>query len=168
MRKLLPKTSKNPQGFTLVELLVVVAIIAVLSVIGITIFGNVQRGARDAKRKADIEAIANVMEANYNATATSNCAAVACTGTYCALADCHFAAGKVPVDPINSGIACSGNSCRYCVRPAIGACPAVDAANNPTVAVGQPPAGTAYIVCTSLETNSGTGGTNYECRRNQQ
>ena len=50
MKKFLPKLKTNPLGFTLVELLVVVAIIAVLSVIGITIFTGVQKNARDARR----------------------------------------------------------------------------------------------------------------------
>ncbi|MBI2018651.1 prepilin-type N-terminal cleavage/methylation domain-containing protein [Candidatus Daviesbacteria bacterium] len=156
MNKFLPKTAKNPHGFTLVELLVVISIIAILSVIGITVFGNVQQRARDARRKADIDSIAKAMEANYNT--------VTCVGTYCALADSFFANGKVPVDPINAGTTCSANSCKYCVRTAVGACAATDT----TVAVGQPAAGATYIVCTSLETASGTGGNTYECRKNQQ
>lgn len=50
------------KGFTLVELLVVVAIIAILSVIGLTVFSGSQANARDARRKADIDAIAKVIE----------------------------------------------------------------------------------------------------------
>ena len=61
---------KYSQGFTIVELLVVVAIIAVLSVIGITIFTGVQKGARDSTRRADVNAIAKAMEANK--TSNSN------------------------------------------------------------------------------------------------
>ncbi len=49
------------KGFTLVELLVVISIIAILSVIGITIFSGVQKNARDAQRKGDINAIAKAM-----------------------------------------------------------------------------------------------------------
>lgn len=156
MKKLLPKSAKNPQGFTLVELLIVVSIIAILAIIGIVIFGNVQKGARDARRKADIDSIAKAMEANYN-TAT-------CVGTYCALAATFFASGQIPIDPLNTGTTCSTNTCKYCVRTVVGACAPTDT----TVAVGQPPAGTGYIICTSLETDSGTGGNAFECRRNQQ
>lgn len=50
------------KGFTLIELLVVISIIAILSVIGITVFSNVQKGARDAKRRGDIDAIAKALE----------------------------------------------------------------------------------------------------------
>lgn len=81
-------TEHSRSGFTLVELLVVVAIIAVLSVIGITIFSGVQKGARDATRKADVNAIAKAMEANK----TSN-------SSYPAILDTYFAAGKIPTDP---------------------------------------------------------------------
>lgn len=160
MKKLLPKTLNNPQGFTLVELLVVISIIAILSVIGITVFGNVQRTARDARRKADIDAISKAMEANYN---TANC-----VGTYCALLATFFANGQIPIDPINTGTTCSSNACKYCVKtgatPTAGACAAAETA----VGVSQPAAGATYMICTSLETTTGTGGQTYECRKNQQ
>lgn len=68
MKKFLPKTTNNPQGFTLVELLVVISIIAVLSVIGMTVYGNVQRNARNVKRTQEIKAIANALEVNKTAT----------------------------------------------------------------------------------------------------
>ena len=156
MKKLLPKSFNNPQGFTLVELLVVVSIIAVLSVIGITVFGNVQRGARDARRKADIDSIAKAMEAIYN-TAT-------CLGTYCALSGTFFASGQIPIDPINTGTTCSLNVCKYCSRTAVGNCVTTD----PQVVANTPGAGASYIVCANLETASGSQGNNFECRKNQQ
>lgn len=86
MKKLLPKTINNPKGFTLIELLVVISIIAILSVIGIVVFGSVQKGARDAARKADIKAISNAMEANYENTGS----------TYRVLAGSMFASGVIP------------------------------------------------------------------------
>lgn len=54
------------KGFSLIELLVVVAIIAILSAIGIAAFRNVTDNARDAKRKADVEAITKALENQYN------------------------------------------------------------------------------------------------------
>ncbi|MBI4036036.1 prepilin-type N-terminal cleavage/methylation domain-containing protein [Candidatus Daviesbacteria bacterium] len=59
-------SSKSGAGFTLVELLIVVAIIGVLSVVGLTMYSGVGQKARDTKRKADIDAIAKVMESKYN------------------------------------------------------------------------------------------------------
>ena len=53
--------SKN-LGFTLIELLVVVAIIAFLAAIGIAVYSEIQSKSRDARRIADIEAIAKALE----------------------------------------------------------------------------------------------------------
>ncbi|MDP2684052.1 MAG: prepilin-type N-terminal cleavage/methylation domain-containing protein, partial [bacterium] len=77
-------------GFTLIELLIVIVIIAILAVVGITLFNNVQSSAHDARRKADIQAIAQAMEAHYNPT----------SGAYpTALDATWFADGAIPTDP---------------------------------------------------------------------
>ncbi len=68
MKKFLPKSVNNPQGFTLIELLIVVSIVAILSVVAIALFSNVQADARDAKRKAELSAISNVLEVNKKST----------------------------------------------------------------------------------------------------
>ncbi len=103
MKKFLPKTTYTPQGFTLVELLVVVSIIAVLSVIGITIFTGAQKGARDARRKADVESISKALEAHFNDSA---CGAAAAT-PYCAVTAANaatlFAGGVIPTNPSPGG-----------------------------------------------------------------
>lgn len=56
----MPKPARK--GFTLVELLVVISIIAILSVIGITVFSSAQKSARDAKRRADLQALRLALE----------------------------------------------------------------------------------------------------------
>ena len=93
----LPKTNSSRQGlaslrgrsgFTLIELLVVISIIAVLAVIAAVIFSGVQSRARDAKRRADVTAIAKAYEAQKVAGST----------TYTASAVGWFAGGAVPIE----------------------------------------------------------------------
>jgi prepilin-type N-terminal cleavage/methylation domain-containing protein len=59
MRKL------NRGGFTLIEMLVVVAIIGLLSSIVVIGLGGARSKARDAKRLADVQQIINFAEVNY-------------------------------------------------------------------------------------------------------
>ncbi len=71
MKKFLPTStslSVNKKGFTLIELLVVVAIISILMVIAISVYAGVQRKTRDARRQAEIDALAKSMEIRKNAT----------------------------------------------------------------------------------------------------
>ncbi|MFA5932500.1 MAG: LamG-like jellyroll fold domain-containing protein [Microgenomates group bacterium] len=83
------------KGFTLVEFLVVVAIIAILAVVGVTVFRNVTTSARDAQRKADLNAISKAYEVKYSSA-----------GSYSALATTDFAAGKIPKTPEGNNYPC--------------------------------------------------------------
>lgn len=58
MKKFLP-TSK---GFTLIELMVVIAIIAILSMVGLGVFNGAQGSARDSRRLAEIDALSKNIE----------------------------------------------------------------------------------------------------------
>jgi len=54
------------KGFTLVELLVVITILAILSNIGLNTFTSAQKKSRDAKRKAHLKQLSDAFEAYYN------------------------------------------------------------------------------------------------------
>lgn len=53
---------RSSKGFTLVELLIVISIIAVITIISFSIYGNAQKHARDGKRRADLDAIRKALE----------------------------------------------------------------------------------------------------------
>lgn len=148
MIELMPK----PKGFTLVELLVAITILAVLSIVAITIFSNVQKNARDTRRRGDIDAIAKALEVNKDPTAS----------TYKNLTAAQFSSGAIPQDTTVS---------KYCVltASAVGAPPA-----KPTIWDSSstcPTSPTSYIqvsttnpenasgswtVCARLENDTGT------------
>jgi len=64
----LRKTIKgNHSGFTLVELLVVIIIIAILATVGLVTYGSVQKEARKVKRMGDLAAIETNLQLYYQA-----------------------------------------------------------------------------------------------------
>lgn len=115
---------KNNRGFTLVELLVVVAIIAILSVIGLTIFTSAQSNARDARRKSDIEAIANALETGKEVASL----------TYKPLTIGQFSGGSIPID---------STTAKYCIKVDTTVTAVADPATwaGGTAATACPPAG---------------------------
>lgn len=54
------------KGFTLLEMLVVIGIIAILVSIGISSYSTAQKKARDAKRKSDLKSIQSALEQYYS------------------------------------------------------------------------------------------------------
>ena len=60
------KKINTPVGFTLIELLVVISIIGVLVALSFAGFTEARKGARDSKRKADLEQIRSVLEIYRN------------------------------------------------------------------------------------------------------
>lgn len=86
----------SDDGFTLIELLVVIVIIAILAVVGSTIFNSIGQKTDDAKRRADVEAIAKAYESAYNPV----------SGLYPVLNGSEFSNNIIPT--YSSGISYSG------------------------------------------------------------
>ncbi|MBI3486385.1 prepilin-type N-terminal cleavage/methylation domain-containing protein [Candidatus Daviesbacteria bacterium] len=80
------------RGFTLVELMVVIAIIAILAAIAITVFSGQQKNARDSQRRANIDAIANALESKKGSNAT-----------YQIISSSDFTSQTFPTDPGYAG-----------------------------------------------------------------
>ncbi len=57
---------KLSSGFTLMELLVVMAILGILITVGLTSYKSVQMKSRDARRKSDMRQIASALELYFN------------------------------------------------------------------------------------------------------
>lgn len=58
--------NNKQQGFTLIEMLVVIGIIGLLSAVVVVGLAPARQEARDARRIADVNQLANWMEINYN------------------------------------------------------------------------------------------------------
>lgn len=111
------------QGFTLVELLVVISIIALLSTLAIMSLNLARQKSRDAKRVADMRQFYSAMETfhinnkTYKPTgcATVNTAVSACTGTGAAgLLDIMSNIGNLN-DPSSAvGTLCTTSSSAVC------------------------------------------------------
>lgn len=56
---------KNLKGFTLIELVVVIAIMGILATIGILAFAQVQKKSRDTKRVGDLRSLSQALQLYY-------------------------------------------------------------------------------------------------------
>lgn len=59
------RLKNNKKGFTIIELLIVIIIIAILATIGVVAYGNVQESARNSKRQSDISSLHTALEAYF-------------------------------------------------------------------------------------------------------
>jgi prepilin-type N-terminal cleavage/methylation domain-containing protein len=161
MKRYLPKTASNQKGFTLIELMVVIAIIAILAVVGISLYTNAQRSARDTRRQAEMDAISKSIETardvtifpavyRYDQTIFNN----------------DFPTQK-PSDPLGTTVYCMGTSLTAggVTKPTAAAitawtgatCPAFGGSttnitiNAGTLSAGFPVGTKSYVVCAKLE-----------------
>ena len=56
---------KSKKGFTIVELLIVIVVIAILAAISIVAYNGIQQRARDSQRKSDVASITKALELYY-------------------------------------------------------------------------------------------------------
>ncbi|KKQ24404.1 MAG: General secretion pathway protein G [Candidatus Woesebacteria bacterium GW2011_GWA1_37_8] len=97
----------NSRGFTLMELLVTIGIIAILSAISLFAIAGSRKSSRDAKRKADLESIRTALEL-YRSDCGEYPAGIAVNSPLLSGAVPPCSAGgiryleKVPGDPVNS------------------------------------------------------------------
>ncbi len=165
MKKFLPKSLKNPSGFSLVELLVVISIIAILAVMGFVAYSGISARARDTRRIGEIDAIAKAMEKNYQSGKG-----------YVLLATSDFVSQAIPKDPYDAKTATCGDKaattvCGYCVLaalPGVAAATAFAACANPVsiTTPGSAAGTTSYVVCANLETNAGANNLPWYCKKN--
>lgn len=134
---------QKKSGFTLIELLVVSTIIVVLAVIGMVSFTQAAKGARDGKRKADMETIRQGLTLYKQQNATYPAAYSSLAGTYLS--------EPIPVDPGSYTYTYYGGGTTFCV------CAQMENGKGNTLALP------------SNSSCSGLGGTttgSYQCAKN--
>lgn len=100
------------RGFTLLELLVVVGIIAILVSLAAVAYNTAQKSTRDARRRSDIKAAQNALEQYYSANtflypASGTCDQIASTS--------YLESGVKPADPGSYTYTYSCTTTTYCV-----------------------------------------------------
>lgn len=104
--------TSSRKGFTLIEILIVVAIIAILASVVLVGLGPTQQSGRDARRISDLHEVQNGLELYYNkcgyypgtgtAGACGNTATTGYGGMATALGSVGVGITQVPLDPTNS------------------------------------------------------------------
>lgn len=79
-------TNNNQPGFTLIELMVAISIVAILAAVGLVVYSTAQKSARISKRVQDLKAVQTALETyksivgSYPIHATGACAQTSLSG----------------------------------------------------------------------------------------
>jgi len=96
---------RSKKGFTLVELLIAITIIAILSSLALVSYNTIQQNARDARRKTDISAMVQAVELNKQLNGsypTPSCVSTTGGTNFSAvITTTHI--NKIPTDPSCNG-----------------------------------------------------------------
>src|SRR5437764_5518364 len=57
---------RSQEGFTIVELLIVIVVIGILALLVITTYSGIQQKARNSKRQTDVQSLQTQLEAFYS------------------------------------------------------------------------------------------------------
>lgn len=103
------KIKNFQKGFTLVELLIVVAIIGVLATLLMANFIGVRQRARDAQRKADIRQIQSALELYRSDQGSYPTSLPSCGSALTGGTPASTYMQKIPCDPLGSSYYNNGN-----------------------------------------------------------
>jgi len=101
-------TTKKRQGFTLIELMVAISIVAILSTIGLLIYSDAQTIARDGKRRGDLQELQKALEQYYALNRSYPnpegwLYSTSATNPWITGLDTTYFPSTIPKDPLNTG-----------------------------------------------------------------
>ncbi|MCK5285759.1 MAG: type II secretion system protein [Candidatus Pacebacteria bacterium] len=109
---------KKQKGFSLIELLIVVAIMGILAAVVLSSLGTAREKARDARRLEDVKDMVKLLVIEADA---GNANLLTCTAADAAARTCtgpgdvsSFSDYNDPSDPDGDGIACDNSSTEAC------------------------------------------------------
>lgn len=110
------------KGFTLIEMLIVIAIIGILASIVLVGLGPIQRQGRDSRRQTDLRQVQNALELYFNRCShypgTASCGpatggAVSWSALSQALTGATIGVSQIPNDPSSDGGSIANRNYRY-------------------------------------------------------